>query len=112
MPSNSEIGSLMPSYPEDVNALQGYTRNELYSNTYNPGWHNHPNFAWSSQKPTQGPNLTKPNTYGQPSRYTQPRTYQPQSTQETQPSNLSLVLQEMREMNLRHKEEENQLRTD
>ena len=100
----------MPSYPEDLNALQGYIRSEPYSNTYNPRWRNHPNFAWSSQKPSLGPNLTKPNTYGQPSRYTQPRTYQPQPTQENQPSDLSLVLKEMQEMNLRHKEEINQLR--
>ena len=112
MPSNSELGSPMTSYSEDVNALQGYSRNEPYSNTYNPGWHNHPNFAWSSQKLSQGPNLMKPNTYGQPSRYTQPCTYQPQPTQENQPTDLSLVLKEMREMNLRHKEEMNQLRID
>lgn len=32
---------------EQVNAAQGYPpHNNPYSNTYNPGWRNHPNFSW------------------------------------------------------------------
>ncbi|CAB4278459.1 unnamed protein product [Prunus armeniaca] len=30
-------------------------RNNLYSNTYNPGWKNHPNFSWSNNQNVQGP---------------------------------------------------------
>ncbi|KAI5683162.1 hypothetical protein M9H77_04390 [Catharanthus roseus] len=35
---------------EQVNAAQGFHRqNDPYSNTYNPGWRNHPNFSWRQQ---------------------------------------------------------------
>ncbi|GFZ01221.1 hypothetical protein Acr_14g0008560 [Actinidia rufa] len=49
---------LAPHYPEfvqeHVNAAQGYSRpvNDPFSNTYNPGWRNHPNFSW--KQPDQG----------------------------------------------------------
>ncbi|CAA0805906.1 Unknown protein, partial [Striga hermonthica] len=42
----------------DANALQGYQNqpvNDPYSNTYNPGWRNHPNFSWSNNNNTQQP---------------------------------------------------------
>ncbi|CAL9011037.1 unnamed protein product [Prunus brigantina] len=32
-----------------VNSFQR-PRNDPYSNTYNPGWRNHPNFSWSNQR--------------------------------------------------------------
>ena len=35
------------SLPEEVNATFGRPGNNPYSNTYNPGWRNHPNFSWS-----------------------------------------------------------------
>jgi len=35
---------------EQVNATQGFPpSNNPYSNTYNHGWRNHPNFSWRSQ---------------------------------------------------------------
>jgi hypothetical protein len=33
---------------EQVNAAFSHPGNDLYSNTYNPGWRNHPNFPWKS----------------------------------------------------------------
>ncbi|CAL1360278.1 unnamed protein product [Linum trigynum] len=33
---------------EQVNFLANARANNQYSNTYNPGWRNHLNFAWSS----------------------------------------------------------------
>ncbi|WP_222273387.1 hypothetical protein, partial [Modestobacter marinus] len=52
---------LAGQYPEYVheyvNAAQGYVpqRSDPYSNTYNPGWANHPNFRWSQQLPPRPP---------------------------------------------------------
>ncbi|XP_021747322.1 uncharacterized protein LOC110713162 [Chenopodium quinoa] len=46
---------------EHVNAAQGYPpHNNPYSNTYNPGWRNHPNFSWKQQsgEAQQGQRLT------------------------------------------------------
>ena len=50
-----------PSYPsmlgytvdnsEQVNAMNEYGRiHNPFSNTYNPGWRNHPNFSWSQNQ--------------------------------------------------------------
>jgi hypothetical protein len=42
---------------EQVNAAFSRSGNDLYSNTYNPGWRNHPNFSWknsTSRNPTPG----------------------------------------------------------
>ncbi|XP_044468620.1 uncharacterized protein LOC123198100 [Mangifera indica] len=43
---------------EQVNFLNYNQRGQgnPYSNTYNPGWRNHPNFAWSNQANTSNPN--------------------------------------------------------
>ncbi|KAI5681974.1 hypothetical protein M9H77_03202 [Catharanthus roseus] len=43
--------SLFPEFvQEQVNSAQGFHRqNDPYSNTYNPGWRNHPNFSWRQQ---------------------------------------------------------------
>ena len=40
---------------EQVNGAQGFSKlgNDPFSNTFNPGWRNHPNFSWKS--PGQGP---------------------------------------------------------
>ncbi|CAL8993230.1 unnamed protein product, partial [Prunus brigantina] len=44
---------------EQANALQARNpNNDPYSNTYNPGWRNHPNFKWSNNsnvQQSQGP---------------------------------------------------------
>jgi hypothetical protein len=44
---------------EDLN----YVANNPYSNTYNPGWKNHPNFSYRNQSnvqnPIKNPRLTK-----------------------------------------------------
>ena len=45
---------------EQLNALNNYNsrpQGNPYSNTYNPGWRNHPNFSWSNQGSHQAPNL-------------------------------------------------------
>ena len=51
-------------YPQDssieqLNALNNYNgrpQGNPYSNTYNPGWRNHPNFSWSNQGGQQASN--------------------------------------------------------
>ncbi|XP_078166211.1 uncharacterized protein LOC144560859 [Carex rostrata] len=42
---------------EQVNALNGFGRpqNDPFSNTYNPGWRNHPNFSWKNNNPNAIP---------------------------------------------------------
>src|SRR5262249_34728926 len=46
-------------------------QNNPYSNTYNPGWRNHPNFSWSNQQnprpPPPGYNQTHPPQQQKPS---------------------------------------------
>ncbi|CAA0840188.1 Unknown protein, partial [Striga hermonthica] len=42
----------------DANALQGYQNrpvNDPFSNTYNAGWRNHPNFSWANNNNVQQP---------------------------------------------------------
>ncbi|KAL5739631.1 hypothetical protein ACOSQ2_028811 [Xanthoceras sorbifolium] len=42
---------------EQVQALNDYPqrqRNDPYSNNYNPGWRNHPNFSWRDNQQQQG----------------------------------------------------------
>ncbi|CAB4308768.1 unnamed protein product [Prunus armeniaca] len=44
---------------------QGILNNDPYSNTYNPGWRNHPNFKWSNNpnvQQSQGPSPRISNT--------------------------------------------------
>lgn len=43
--------------PEQVNQVADFNRqrNNPYSNTYNQGWRNHPNFAWSNNQNVQRP---------------------------------------------------------
>ena len=44
--------------------------NDPYSNTYNPGWRNHPNFSWKPQPVTNSssirPNYQEPNVRSMP----------------------------------------------
>jgi hypothetical protein len=45
-------------FNEQVNAAFSRPGNDPYSNTYNPGWRNHPNFSWKGQNAensTSGP---------------------------------------------------------
>ena len=35
--------------PEEVNFINFQRQNNPYSNTYNPGWRNHPNLQWGNQ---------------------------------------------------------------
>ncbi|KAI5335535.1 hypothetical protein L3X38_025668 [Prunus dulcis] len=62
---------------QGVNEFNGRPRNDPYSNTYNPGWRQHPNFSWSnshntmgtsnSSKPFQQPYQTPPTQHEDPS---------------------------------------------
>ncbi|XP_050897042.1 uncharacterized protein LOC127103844 [Lathyrus oleraceus] len=38
--------------PQQVEEIKFLKQNNPYSNTYNPGWKNHPNFSWKYQKGT------------------------------------------------------------
>ena len=50
---------------EQINAAQGFpSHNNPYSNTYNPGWRNHPNFSWRQQG-GDGQQGQRPNQGGQ-----------------------------------------------
>jgi len=47
---------------EQVNVFQNYSprpQNNPYSNTYNPGWRNHPNFSYRNSNPLP-PNVSQP----------------------------------------------------
>ena len=49
--SSTYGGAPEPTQPEEtVNYVNNFNRqeNNPYSNTYNPGWRNHPNFSWSN----------------------------------------------------------------
>ncbi|MED6203000.1 hypothetical protein PIB30_111211, partial [Stylosanthes scabra] len=55
------------STTEQVNYLGNQFRlpqNDPYSNTYNPGWRNHPNFSWGGNQgqrnTTNPPNVNRP----------------------------------------------------
>ncbi|XP_027169461.1 uncharacterized protein LOC113769193 [Coffea eugenioides] len=53
----------MYSSSEQIQYLNNYNRppqNNPYSNTYNSGWHNHPNFGWKDQGNQQRP-INPPN---------------------------------------------------
>ena len=118
-PFYSSWGNSEPSYSdfpevpqncEDLNAIQ----NDPYSNTYNPGWRNHPNFQWAgnSQKPPYQPRPQAPRPYQPP----QPRpnpTYQSGQNQDQ----LTLILQTLADiqktnaaMQKQHKDEITEVR--
>jgi len=42
-------GKFSDDSTEQVNATFSHPGNDPYSNTYNPGWRNHPNFSWKPQ---------------------------------------------------------------
>ncbi|CAN6720961.1 unnamed protein product [Malus baccata var. baccata] len=77
---------------ESANAVgfgsQNQPRNDPYSNTYNPGWREHPNFKWREpQQPAQqgGFRQTPPEVFQRP--YAQPQV-PPQSAQQNSGSKL------------------------
>ena len=96
-PSLQERGSY-----EQANALGGFQgqqnfqraprpRNDFYSNTYNPGWRNHPNFSYANNSNQVVPSMP----YNKPLGFTQPR--QPQAYQPPQatPSSQNSSLEEL-----------------
>ncbi|CAL1406423.1 unnamed protein product [Linum trigynum] len=62
---------------EQVNFINNVRRNDPYSNTYNEGWRQHPNFSWT------GPNPRPPAPQGPPGFQRPP--YQPRQGQFQQP---------------------------
>jgi hypothetical protein len=62
---------------EHVNATFSRSGNDPYSNTYNPGWRNHPNFSWKSQNAKNS--APGPHNQAQSNRrpYNSSSTYQP-----------------------------------
>ncbi|CAA0835370.1 Unknown protein, partial [Striga hermonthica] len=66
--------------PYDINAIQGYAlrvQNDPYSNTYNPGWRNHPNFSWRDPKAGYAPQSDPQQAYSQPRQYAPPNNRPP-----------------------------------
>ena len=60
---------LPPFIQEQVQAAQGLSKPNYdpFSNTYNPGWRNHPNFNWRNQQaPIQPTNASTSQTYRAP----------------------------------------------
>ncbi|KAM1127952.1 hypothetical protein ACFX2B_037454 [Malus domestica] len=70
---------------ESANAVgfQGHNQqhNDPYSNTYNPGWRDHPNFKWREPQQSAQQGGFRPQTPGMYQRPYVPTQVQPQSTQ-------------------------------
>ena len=86
---DSHLSSFCPMNAESAQFIGNHNpsqRNNPYSNSYNPGWRNHPNFSWNNQ-----------NHQGQSSnsRPMQPPGFQNQShsTQEKKPSMEEILMQ-------------------
>jgi hypothetical protein len=58
---NCNWGGTAEGNAEQVNVLNNNYRpqNNPYSNTYNPGWRNHPNFSWRNNQDNQPQNLNQ-----------------------------------------------------
>ncbi|KAL5563618.1 hypothetical protein UlMin_033365 [Ulmus minor] len=79
-----------PSNPESVCYVGNMNRNNNpFSNTYNPGWRQHPNFSWSNQGARQGSNFA-------PQRPQIPPGFQQQQKPQTSefPSSMESLLKE------------------
>jgi hypothetical protein len=63
---SAECSLLNETHSEQVN----YTQGNPYSNTYNPGWRNHPNFSYKKNNPIQNNDIPRPS-------YQAPRSNQP-----------------------------------
>ena len=60
---DSQVGNLFAfGQNEQTNYLNNFQRsnNNLYSNTYNPAWRDHPNLSWGNNN-----NIRRPNNYQQ-----------------------------------------------
>ncbi|KAK9911904.1 hypothetical protein M0R45_035784 [Rubus argutus] len=71
---------------EQANALGGFQgqqrpRNDPFSNTYNEGWRNHPNFRWRDNDNIQQPMVNRPPGFNQP----RPQTVYQQAPQQPTP---------------------------
>ncbi|XP_026420835.1 uncharacterized protein DDB_G0292186-like [Papaver somniferum] len=78
---------IVPTYEEEseqVNVVlpNQRPRNDPHSNTYNPGWKDHPNFSYANQQ------AAAPNPYGRQSGFQQPQ-FQPQPQPQPQPQQQS-----------------------
>lgn len=81
-----------PSNPASVCFVGNQNRNNLYSNSYNPGWRQHPNFSWTG--PGAGPsNFVMPNRPTYPPRYSHQNT-QLRPPQAIQPNSLETLMRE------------------
>ena len=58
---NCNWGKSTEGDAEQVNVLNNNYRlqNNPYSNSYNPGWKNHPNFSWRNNQDNQSQNLNQ-----------------------------------------------------
>ncbi|KAM1050615.1 hypothetical protein ACFX1Q_032315 [Malus domestica] len=67
----------------NVVGFQGHNQqhNDPYSNTYNPGWRDHPNFMWREPQQSVQQGGFRPQTLGMYQRPYVPTQVQPQSTQ-------------------------------
>jgi len=77
-------GKFSDDSTEQVNVAFSHLGNDSYSNTYNPGWRNHPNFSWKVQAPSD----SVPGVHNQAQSNWQP--YQSSSTYRLHSSNLRL----------------------
>ena len=69
-------------YREQVNAMGAFCKpnNSPFSETYNPGWRNHPNFGWRNDNPNSQPPQAPHQSFPQaPTNYGPPpgHSYQP-----------------------------------
>ncbi|XP_026396376.1 uncharacterized protein LOC113291009 [Papaver somniferum] len=85
---------LIPSHEEEaeqVNAVftnQQRQRYDPYSNTYNPGWRDHPNFSYANkQAAAQGPVFNRPSGFQQ-----QQQQHQPQPVQNSESSEMLAMM--------------------
>ena len=77
---HSKLPTLSTEQPiEEVNAFNEYRKptSGPFSETYNPGSENHPNFSWKQNQPlNQGGNSPQAQNQYQPSYQAQPSAYQ------------------------------------
>ncbi|KAD4586318.1 hypothetical protein E3N88_23919 [Mikania micrantha] len=63
---NCQAGNLQTSREQvDFMGSQNRPQNNPYSNTYNPGWKNHPNFSWKASGSNQPPGFQQRTPYQQ-----------------------------------------------
>jgi hypothetical protein len=71
---------------ENVNMLNNFNRpqNNPYSQSYNPGWRNHPNFSYKNNQDTVSQNVPQQQSFA-------PRQFEPQIPQKY---NLELMMEQ------------------